>query len=233
MNFKEEKNIAVLLMAGNGSRFSSKEPKQYFLIKGKPLFSFAAKALDDSQLIDFIIYVVPKGCIEKTSRLINSNSLSKEHIVIEGADSREESSFAALKYLSDSNINEKSLVLIQDADRPFLSERLIEENIQKAREEGAALTTLPSTDSLALISESKIEKYLPRKDIYLLQTPQTFAFSLIFDAFCNAKLPLNEYTDDGSLLLEKGDVKPVMVLGNKGNIKVTEAADLNVVEDNL
>lgn len=233
MDFAKEKNIAVLLMAGSGSRFSSEEPKQYFLIKDKPLFYFAANMLNISSVIDYVLYVVPKGYVAKTENLILSSGLNKEHVVIEGGDSREESSFIALQYLKERKTNENSIILIQDADRPFITESLIEENIKRAKKDGAALTMLPSTDSLAIVSDSKVEKYLPRKDVYQLQTPQTFVFSLLFEAFSNANHPLNEYTDDGSILLERGKIKPAIVLGFKNNVKITEKVDLDKMEAHL
>lgn len=231
MIFVKESNIAILLMAGEGSRFSSSCPKQYFLINEKPLFFYAAKKLNLSSLIDFIVYVVPKGREEYTEELIERFDLQKEHVVIEGSSSREESTYNAIKYLSNNGVNEDSIILIQDADRPFLDEDIIQRNINGAKERGAALTMIPSTDSLAFVSEERIDNYLPRKNIFLLQTPQTFKFNVLNDAFMNAKIPLKEYTDEGSLVVERNMVKPCMVLGSKKNIKITEEVDLKSFEE--
>lgn len=231
MNFEKECNIAILLMAGEGRRFGFSLPKQYFFINGKPLFYYAAKTLNDSKLIDFIIYVVPNGYISKTEGMISDFKLEKKHTVIEGSSSREESSFNAIKFLSCKGVNENSIILIQDADRPFLDEKLIENNINGAKEAGAALTMVPSTDSLAYVSNNEVEYYLPRNKVYLLQTPQTFKFNVIYNAFLNAALPLKEYTDEGSLVMEGKTTKPYVVLGNKKNLKITEEVDLKMFEE--
>lgn len=223
---EKENNIAILLMGGEGRRFSPSLPKQFFLIKGKPLFFYASKTLNDSKDIDFIIYVAPKNFISETEKYISELGLKKEHAVISGGQSREESTFEAIKYLETIKINEKTTILIQDGDRPFLNERLIEENINECKKSGAALTMIPSSDSLALVFENKVKRYLPRKDVYLLQTPQTFTFYLIKSAFLCAKFPLKDYTDEGSLLLEESIVEPSIVLGSKENVKITEKSDL-------
>ena len=61
-------NYAVLLMGGKGLRLNSETPKQYMMVAGQELFLYAAKTLSETRQIDFIIYVVPARCKEKTEK---------------------------------------------------------------------------------------------------------------------------------------------------------------------
>ncbi len=232
MNFQNKMNIAIILMAGKGERFSSSLPKQFMKFDEEELFLYPYDVFAISPCIDFVILVVPKGFEKYTENLLSKNEAFKEHVVINGASSREESTFEALKFLYDSNVNKSSLILIHDGDRPFLTEKLIEDNIETAKINGAAVTAIPSTDSLAMMTNDKdgIEYYLKRSNVYQLQTPQTFEFSLLYEAFSLCKDSLKDYTDEGSLMLSSLGRKPKIVLGDKRNIKITFRSDAKILE---
>lgn len=234
MNFEEEKNIAVILMAGKGERISSSLPKQYMVIDGKELFLHTAKPFLDCSLIDFVLFVVPSSYEKKTEEILGKNQISKEYAVIPGSFSREESANEAIQYLSQKKTNPFSTILFQDGDRPFVSEKIISENIYSAKEFGAVVTAFPAINSLAVSSDGyELSSYLPRERVYSLQTPQTFSFSLLRDAFSQAKKPLKAYTDEGSLILEVLGKKPRIVLGEKKNIKITYIEDFDVFGEKI
>ncbi len=232
MKFEDKKNIGVILMAGKGERFSSDLPKQYLKFDSKELFLHSFDVFSSSRNIDFILLVVPEGYEDLTRDILSKKRRHKEYSIIQGALSREESAFMALKFLLDNNVNKESTVLIHDGDRPFVTRKLLEENINSAKDNGAALTAIPSTDSLAMMSEDKIgiDHYLQRSCIYQLQTPQTFKFSVLYEAFLKAKKPLNVYTDEGSLVIDSLGIKPKIVLGDKGNVKITFRSDARLFE---
>lgn len=228
----EKEVIAILLLAGKGERFHSSLPKQFILMKGKPLFTHAAKTLNDSPLISSIVYVVPAGYIEKTEEILIAQSLTKKHFVIEGGETRQDSAFFALNFLEEKGINEESLVLVQDGDRPNLKESYIDSLIKETLKSGASVLAIPATDSLALIQEgSSIDSYLDRSHIIALQTPQCFRFSLLFEAEKEAKRKRKTYTDEGSLLLGEKGIASTFVEGDKSNFKITEPFDLTVFQN--
>ena len=59
-----EKNVAIVLAAGQGKRMNSKVQKQYLLIKGKPVLYYTLKAFEESDLIAEIVLVTGKDEIE-------------------------------------------------------------------------------------------------------------------------------------------------------------------------
>ena len=234
MNFEEEKNIAVILMAGKGERFSSSLPKQYVLIGSKELFLYTIEPFLTCPLIDFLLFVVPSSFEKKTEEILPKNNISKEYAVIPGSFSREESSYEAIKFLKDKKTNPSSTILFQDGDRPFLEEKTILDNVYSAKQFSAVVTAFPATDSLALSEDGyTLSSYLPREKIYCLQTPQTFAFSLLDKAFSQAKKPLRDYTDEGSLVLDALGKKPRVILGTKKNVKITYQEDFAAFEEKI
>lgn len=234
MNFEEEKNIAVILMAGKGERFSSSLPKQYISINGKELFLYTIKSFVECPMIDFLLFVVPRTYEKKTEEILLQNQISKEYAVIPGSFSREDSSFEAIQFLERKGTNPFSTILFQDGDRPFTSKKIISENIYSAKEFGAVVTAFPAVNSLAFSEDGfEISSYLPREKAYALETPQTFSFSLIRDAFSRAKNPLKSYTDEGSLVLDVLKQKPRIVLGEKKNIKITYPEDFDVFREKI
>lgn len=221
---------AILLLAGKGKRFNSLLPKQFTRIGEHELFLYAAKVLNNSPAIDSIIYVAPKGYEEMTESLLLEYhlTLKKEHYVITGGESRQESTYLALKFLKKHNISENQIVLIHDGDRPNLEEHYIEETIKGASEHDAAVIALKVSDSIAICKNEDIVSYLSREDVYALQTPQTFKFSKIFEAENRARKEEKNYTDEGSLLLGELGISPKIVIGDKKNLKITEPFDAKI-----
>ena len=122
---------------------------------------------------------------------------------------------------------EDDIVVIHDSARPLISQRIINENIEGAKEFGAVDTVIPSADTIVKsIDENTIDSVPLRKELYLGQTPQSFKYSMILDAHNKAIENNNlEATDDCQLVLAlKKDVH--LVRGDKLNFKITTFEDL-------
>ena len=230
---EEKKNIAIILMAGKGERFSSDTPKQFIKVNNQELFLYCAKVFASMPMIDDFIFVVPEGCESHTLAVVKKE-INKRCIVIPGGETREESAYEAIKYLQEHEVNPDSIVLIHDADRPLVSRSSIENCINSANEFEAAILAAPSTDSVAISTNGDgINQYAERRTVYLVQTPQAFKYSLIYEAFVNAKQPLSTYTDEGSLVLDTLGKEPHLVIGDNINIKVTFEHDIDILDEDL
>lgn len=221
--------VAVLLLGGKGERFSSTTPKQFITMGQTPLFIYAAKALEASKKITKIVYVYPDGYLDLTKNLLAQYGLSKKPcLFVLGGDSRQESCFLGLSKLKKDGLSDDSLVIVLDGDRPNLTQKYIDDNLANALEFGASVTAIKSSDSVAISKvPALIDGYIPRNEVYLLQTPQAFRFSLLFEAEEEAKKTGKKYTDEGSLVLALRKVAPRIVEGDKANIKITVPEDLN------
>ena len=81
---KKVDSYLVLLLAGKGERLSSaiKEKKQFYLVEGKPLFSYSLEVFKKTELFKKYILVVAKEDIKKTQDLLIKNNLSEDVILV-------------------------------------------------------------------------------------------------------------------------------------------------------
>lgn len=220
--------IAVLLFGGKGERFSSDTPKQFIEMGGHPLCYYAARALEDSPFIDKVIAVGEFSTLTKLSNIFYLDyRFKKVKGVIPGGETRQESVLKALNYLKEIETTPETLILIQDGDRPNLTQRLIEDNIETAKTYGAAVTVMKATDSLLYAQEDEESDYLEREHVYRVQTPQTFRFDWIYKAHIAAKRSGKAATDDASLLPLIGK-HAHLVQGSPDNLKITTPVDMEI-----
>ncbi len=213
---------AILLMGGEGIRFGKNLPKQFHLLGGKPLYRYALETFLETEFFDEIILVCHSDWIANTAK-----ENSQRVRVVPGDATRQESSRAGLKAFSCP----PRLVLIHDAVRPFVTKKILEDNLNAALACGAANTCIPSADTLVFAPGGELLASIPkREDFRRGQTPQTFRFDWIVEAHERArKEGLMNASDDCRLVLEAGH--PVAVVaGSEENFKITSAFDLILAE---
>lgn len=219
----QEKTYAILLMAGSGTRLSSSEKKQYLISKRKkePFFLSSLRKLEETNLFEEIILVVPKGDIKKTKSFLPKD---KNYRIIEGGATREESAFLGLEEIKKIISSCLSFVLIHDADRPYISKELIANLINEAKQYGNAIPVTKSVDSL-IYSSNEDMKYLARDNIFRVQTPQAFSFLKIYEVMQEKKNDLASYKDEGAILLDFYKTPLHLIPGEEINSKITTIED--------
>lgn len=213
-------NIAVLLAAGSGTRLNSNKAKQFLEINGKELYTYALDVFNMNKNIDKIL-VITRG--EDIARIKETTeNYSKVLDVIAGGKTRELSVKAAIEYLNNF-AKEEDVILIHDAARPLVNDRIINENVTAVNKYEAAVTAIKATDSI-LVGNENVKTELNRNEIWHAQTPQSFKFKLLKNAFNKFDETL---TDDVAVILNIG-VHPHIVLGEKSNIKITTSDDIDL-----
>lgn len=216
--------VGVLLLAGQGKRFRHQLPKQFLPYQGKPLFLTPARALDESSL-SFLLFVVPENHFSLAEKAIEEAGFRTPYSIITGGKTRQDSVHNALTFLKQL-VNDNTLVLIHDAARPFVSVSLVEETLKAARKQGASVTACPATDAVAITKiPGLVDGYLPREEVMLVQTPQAFKYSLLENAFSSLKEDEPPFRDEGSLVLRKTGVAPLIVTSYRRNLKITDYED--------
>jgi 2-C-methyl-D-erythritol 4-phosphate cytidylyltransferase len=212
---------AIIPAAGMGIRMGSSIPKQFILLDGKPILHHTLSILDQCSIVNEIILVVAEKEIENARKEVE-NFYPKVSKVIVGGKERQDSVYNGLQNL-DSKVD---IVMVHDGVRPFVSETLIRESIEAARNFGAAITAIPVNDTVKKVNkEGVVESTLDRNGLWRIQTPQTFQVSLLREAFAKARTDNFYGTDEGSLIEYLGrDVK--VVPGSELNIKITQSEDL-------
>ncbi|MBL7751555.1 MAG: 2-C-methyl-D-erythritol 4-phosphate cytidylyltransferase, partial [Chitinophagaceae bacterium] len=171
------KKYAIIVAGGSGTRMGSNIPKQFLLLKEKPILYYTLKtfleAYDDLQ----IILVLPVEYTDMGREIIDAY-FDKDRIQITaGGDTRFQSVKNGLQL-----IDEESIIFVHDGVRCLLSADLIHRCYAQALESGSAIPAIPSKDSVRL-KKGEINESVDRKSVMLIQTPQTFHSKILLPAF--------------------------------------------------
>ncbi|MCX6987463.1 MAG: bifunctional cytidylyltransferase/SDR family oxidoreductase [Chlamydiae bacterium] len=221
---------AIILMGGAGYRFKSSTPKQFHRLSGKAVFLHTLEVFLQSSLFFEIILVCPDEWMFLVKQLIDGIPSAIPIRIATGGKTRQQSSYLGLKALSPSATH----VMIHDGVRPFVTKKILKDNVSAVIEHGAIDTCIESTDTVVYSTDSDKIDDIPIRNHYLRgQTPQSFEVSLLKLAHTKAiQENILDSTDDCSLVKKLGH--PVhIVKGSESNIKITTKLDMYVAEQIL
>lgn len=225
--------IAIVLAAGQGKRMNSSVPKQYLLIKDKPILYYTLKTFEES-FIDEIVLVVGEGeevfCRENFVEKYNFTKISQ---IVVGGKERYHSVYNALKTTQEKD----SIVFIHDGARPFVTNDILQRAYDAAGEYGACIVGVPVKDTIKIVGGNGFVQDTPdRNTLWSVQTPQTFLYEQIKNAY-DTMMELEQkgelklsVTDDSMVMENFGTGKVVVVKGSYENIKITTPEDLLIAE---
>ena len=215
------KKYAIIVAGGNGKRMESDTPKQFLLLKDKPVLFYTLnvflQAYDDMQ----IILVLPADFTDMGQEIIDGY-FDKERIrITAGGDTRFQSVKNGLQLVED-----ESMIFVHDGVRCLLSTDLIKRCYDQAIETGSAIPAISSKDSVRLIIEEGNEAF-DRSKVKLIQTPQTFHSKILLPAF-NIDYKY-KFTDEATVV-EAFGLKVFLIEGEENNIKITRPVDMLIAE---
>lgn len=202
-------------------------PKQFLSLGGQPLVLHSLRVLQTSSIVHEIILAVPQNdmdyCLQE---IVAKHHFTKVTKVVPGGAERQDSVRHALEAVHD----DVDVVLVHDAVRPFLTERMIEDVVSTARARGAAIIAVPMKDTVKQVgADHVIERTVDRAGLWLAQTPQAFRRDWLLAAHRKAHGAGIRATDDAYLMEWFG--YPVSVVEGSGeNIKVTRPEDMVIGE---
>ncbi len=220
---EKQKYAAIVLAAGSGKRMNSQVHKQYLIIQDRPVLYYSLKAFEDSA-VDEIVLVVGKGEEEFCRKeIVDKYGISKVKAIVEGGKERYHSVFEGLKQTSDADY-----VLIHDGARPFVDQDIIRRCMQEVQKYQACVVGMPVKDTIKIADEEGYAKQTPdRKNVWMIQTPQTFSYALIYEAYEEMlKTEDTAITDDAMVLERIKGKKSKLIEGSYRNIKITTPEDL-------
>lgn len=226
--------VAVVLGGGTGTRFGAALPKRLLTLNGRTLVEHCVSAFAgvprnaDGQGIDEILLVMPPYYHDEAKRLVGG----QVNAIIEGGATRSDSVRNALAHISARYDLAETGVLIHDAARPLVTQRIIADCISALNEHDAVGTAVPSSDTILAVENGVISRIPPREVIYRVQTPQCFRLETIARAHALAAAdPAFRPTDDCSVVLRYLPGTPVhIVQGSEVNLKITDPTDLAIAE---
>lgn len=223
-----QKNIAIVLAAGQGKRMQSEVAKQFLEISGKPVLYYSLKCFQESQSIDEVILVTSEEYIDYCQKeIICKYHFDKVTKVVRGGKERYHSVYEGLKACEECEI-----VFIHDGARPFISEEIIARAKDAAAEYNACVCAVKVKDTVKLADEQGFVSETPnREQVWTVQTPQVFTYDLIFAAYHQVIVGgMQNLTDDAMVVETMTDCKVMLVEGDYCNIKVTTPEDLKIAE---
>ncbi len=216
-----EKVGAIVVAAGTGSRMGGAD-KIFANLAGKPLLAHTVDVFQMCPAIDQVVIVLSKERLDDGWQLVKEYRWSKVSEVCPGGPRRQDSVKEGLQRLSGCH-----WVVIHDGARPCLSQGLIEEGLNEARQYGAAVPAIPVTDTIKVVSSDSFVAETPlRQRLWSVQTPQAFRCDIINEAYRKAE---SDVTDDATLVENLG-YKVKVYPGSDTNIKVTTPEDLYLAE---
>lgn len=209
--------VALVVGAGQGTRFGGATPKQYLPLAGTPVLRHALSAFLDHPRVGQVRPVIDTG--HRELFLAASAGLACLPFVAGGA-TRQESVRRGLESLVD--INPK-LVLIHDAARPFPDAALISRVLDALATAPAAIPALSVADTLKRAdADRRVAATVPRENLWRAQTPQGFRFEAILEA--HRRLADRAATDDAQIA-ELAGLAVAVVEGSEDNAKLTTPGD--------
>lgn len=223
---------AGILAGGKGTRMGNVPmPKQFLLLNEKPIIIHTLEKFILNNKFHKIIIASPKEWIQHTKDLVKKYQLESERVVItEGGADRNGSIMNIISYIEQTaGLNTEDILVTHDAVRPFLTHRIIEENIEYGLTNGAVDTVIGAVDTIVVSEDGKYLSNIPlRREMYQGQTPQTFniiTLKALYETLTDNEKEI--LTDACKIFMLKGS-KVRIVRGENFNIKVTTPFDLNV-----
>lgn len=224
---------ALILAGGVGTRMGNDLPKQYIEIGGKPIIVHTIERFVKHDEIDRVVVVCPEKWIDYTRNIIEENGLPIDSIsIIAGGITRNETLMNAIRYIEETDgVTDDTIIVTHDSVRPFVTDRIISDNIKTIRECGACTTAIGAVDTIAISGDGQIIDQIPeRNSMYQVQTPQTFKAKRLKEHYYSLSEKEKEVlTDATKICIIKGD-EVRLVRGEAFNIKITYPYDLMVAE---
>lgn len=220
------RDVNVILVAGGtGRRFGGTEPKQFQSLGGQPMLVVTARRFVGLPGLARMIVVTAPDATDRVATLLTPLGLPLRFAPA-GAE-RQHSVASGLGALDP----DCAIVMVHDAARPLVRPADLVACLEAARATGAAILATPVPDTVKRAAAGRIVATIPRSDLWLAQTPQSFAVDVLRRA--HAAAPVDAVATDDAALVERLGVPVAIVRGDPSNRKITTREDLAWAESVL
>jgi len=228
-------NYAIILSGGIGTRMKLNGfPKQYIEVKQKPILIYTLEKFERSQEVDRIIIVAAKEWQIQIKKWLDTYSITKFCDFALPGEQRQESILNGLRQCAQFSTGENDIVIIHDAVRPLVTEKLISECIDNAKQYGGCMPVLRINDTVyQSLDGNAINRLMDRNTLFAGQSPEAF--------YLLEYLRLNNSVSREELLAYKGTseiafnngINVRLIPGEVSNYKLTTIEDLKRFKLNL
>lgn len=220
-------NYAIVVAAGQGTRFGSEMPKQFLLLRDRPILAHTLQRFESAPAIADVVVVAAKTWSDYIQReIVDRFQFKKCRALVAGGERRQDSVFAGLQTLKPGN---SSIVVVHDAVRPLFSNALLEKIIAGCEKYDGCIPALALRDTVKQISGEEVTGTIARETLRLAQTPQAFRSKALLRAFAQAESTQIHGTDEAALVEQTGG-RIAWIEGEETNLKITMPGDLKIAE---
>ena len=225
----------AILAGGVGSRMNIPDmPKQFLPLGDKPIIVHTLEKFLTSSRLDCVYIGVHADWVTHMNDLIDKyvkGAKSRIKVVAGGADRNG----TILNIISDIEENfgenEDNIIVTHDSVRPFVSLRMIEENVDAALKYGAVDTVTPAVDTIVSSNDGEVISSIPdRATMYQGQTPQTFKISVLKDLYNSLNDDEKKSLTDACKICVVRDYPVHLVEGSVTNLKITTTGDYKIAQ---
>lgn len=226
--------FGAILAGGIGSRMNiSDMPKQFLSLGNKPIIVHTIEKFLLCEQFDKIFIGVHPDWTFYMQDLVERYNLNKNKIqVVNGGADRNETIFNIIRYIKNNFDNsDDNIIVTHDAVRPFVTLRIIEDNIDAAIRYGACDTVVEAIDTIVESKDGSLVSSIPnRRQMYQGQTPQSFRINLLEDLYNNLTEDEKAVLTDACKICVFRNVPVKLVKGEVSNIKITTISDYNIAK---
>ncbi|MDA1476604.1 IspD/TarI family cytidylyltransferase [Bacillus changyiensis] len=223
---------AEILAGGKGSRMGNVNmPKQFLSLNKRPIIIHTVEKFLLNDRFDKILIVSPKEWINHTKDILKKFiGEDSRLIVVEGGIDRNESIMNGIRHIEkEFGIQDDDIIVTHDSVRPFLTHRIIEDNINAALQYDAVDTVIPAIDTIIASEDKEFISEIPVRDtMYQGQTPQSFRIKRLVELYEQLSDQQKSVLTDACKICSLAGEKVKLVRGEVFNIKVTTPYDLKV-----
>ncbi|MEE3427664.1 MAG: IspD/TarI family cytidylyltransferase [Ruminococcus sp.] len=223
-------NTAIILAGGVGSRMGVDRPKQYLVIDDKPIIVYCLEIFEKHNDIDNIVIVVSDEWKDYVIENVKKYGINKVCGYAPAGRTRQHSIYNGLK-CTETNAPETDVVIIHDAARPLVSDKIIKDCIIGAVEDDGAMPVISVKDTIYQSKDGKsIENLLKRSELFAGQAPESFDFKRYLDIHNSVSDDEIAATAGSSEIAYRHGMKIRLVEGSERNFKITTIEDLETFE---
>ena len=229
--------IGGILAGGLGTRMANDGlPKQFLKVAGKPVIVHTLERFLGNEHIGFVVIAMNESWIEYCRDMLREYGLDRDTVrIVSGGESRFESLLClareCLNVAAEKGYDGEITMINHDCARPFVSDRILNDNITMVNEYDMVTTSIPTIDTVLLSKDGKVSDCVPeRSTVFLDQGPQTVKvrhFMRLVESLSETEKA--KYMEAGRLYIDKG-FRVGIVEGERENFKLTTKFDLALAE---
>jgi len=230
-------NIAVIIAGGSGNRMGQDIPKQFINVYDKPILIYTLEGFQRHPMIDAIEVVCLDGWHEVLWAYARQFNITKLKWVVSGGNSGQESIRNGVYNLEEKAADE-DIIIIHDGIRPLVDATVLTDVIQKAKQYGNAVTSMPYNEQIFIVNpddDKTTKKYIPRETLRRVSTPQAYQFMKLDKAYHEAfekEIGIYGSAYTNTMMVELGETLH-FAAGSDKNIKLTTKDDLELFKGYL